>query len=104
MTPDERKRALEVESARIKARLDLLERQLAGEQDAWIHLTLNLPETVAEVTVDKALAEARQQALALATIAKTLASLGEEEAAPAASPEDALAARRKEREEARRTG
>lgn len=104
MTPDERKRALEVESTRIKARLDLLERQLAGEQDAWIHLTLNLPETVAEVTVDKALAEARQQALALATITKTLASLGEEEAAPAASAEDALAARRKEREDARRTG
>jgi hypothetical protein len=104
MTPDERKRALQVESTRIKVRLDLLERQLAGEQDAWVHLTMNLPETVAEVTVDKALAEARQQALALATITKTLASLGEEETATAASPEDALAARRKEREEARRTG
>lgn len=104
MTPAERKAALETEATRIKARLDMLERQLAGQQDAWVHLLLNLPETVAEVTVDKALAEARQQALALATITKTLASLGEAEAAPGASVEDELTAARKAREAARRMG
>jgi hypothetical protein len=104
MTPEERRRALEVEADRLKARLDKLDAYLAGDQDAWISITVRMPETVAEVTVDKALAEARQYALAYATVVKTIATLGEEESAPAASPEDALAARRKEREDARRTG
>jgi ribosomal protein L12E/L44/L45/RPP1/RPP2 len=55
---------------------------------------------VAEVTIDKLLAEARQYALALATVTKTLASMGEE-AAPGATAEDELERRRKDREKAR---
>lgn len=101
MTPEQRKKALETEGARIKKRLDVLNRFLDGDQDAWLHLTTNLPETVAEVTVDKALAEARQQALALATITKTLASLGEEEKPVAASPEDEMRKKREDRERRR---
>lgn len=104
MTPDERKLALEVEAARLKSRLDTLDAFIGGDQDAWFRLTLNTPETVAEVTVDKPLAEARQTALALATIAKTLAALGEVKQAPGSSVEDELAAARKTREDARRTG
>ena len=103
MTPDERKRALEIECDRTKARLDKIEAYLAGDQDAWIAITVRLPETVAEVTVDKAIDSARQLALALATMTKTLATLGEE-SAPAVSAEDDLAAARRAREAARRSG
>jgi nitrogenase molybdenum-iron protein alpha/beta subunit len=104
MTPEERKRAIEVECDRTKARLDKIEAYLTGDQDAWIDITVRLPDTVAEVTVDKAIGEARQLALALATMTKTLATLGEEAAPAAASVEDALAAARKKREDQRRTG
>ena len=104
MTPAEMRAALVVEADRTKVRLDKLERYLAGDQDAWLEITVRLPETVAEVTVDKAIGEARQLALALATITKTLASLGEAEDVKPASEEDQLAAARKERERKRRAG
>ena len=104
MTPEERKRALEVECDRTKARLDKIEAYLAGDQDAWIAITVRLPETVAEVTVDKAIDSARQLALALATMTKTLATLGEESAPAGVSVEDDLEQRRKDREAARRSG
>jgi hypothetical protein len=64
--------ALKTEASRLKDRLDTMQRQIEGDQDAWWHITTNLPETVAEVTVDKVLAEARQTALTLATVIKTL--------------------------------
>lgn len=67
--------ALETELVRLKERLDVMDRQIGGDQDAWWRITTNLPETVAEVTVDKVLAEARQHALALATVIKTLDAL-----------------------------
>lgn len=102
MNAEQRRAALEVEAARIKERLDRIHAQIAGDQDAWLHLTVNMPETVAEVTVDKALAEARQQAIALNTITRTLATLSDETAsAKTEDPEDQLKARRLERERAR---
>lgn len=67
--------ALKTEATRLKERLDTMQRQIEGDQDAWWRITTNLPETVAEVTVDKVLAEARQTALALATVVKTLDAL-----------------------------
>lgn len=95
MTPEERQAALETEAMRIKARLDQLARQLDGDPAAWLSIIERMPPTVAEVVIDKALAEARQQALALATITKTLATLGIE-TAPASQPDvaDEVARRR----------
>lgn len=91
--------ALEIEADRIKERLDRLNAQIQGQPDAWLEIQLRMPPTVAEVLVDKLLSEARQQALALATIAKSLASLaGEQEQAPEANAEDELVKRRQERE------
>ena len=100
MNAAERRAALELEADRIKKRLDRIERQLEGDPDGWFHLTQNLPETVAEVTVDKSLAEARQQALALATIVKLLDGSSAQEtgsAAPAATPADEIRAAREAR-------
>lgn len=104
MNPEERKRALEVECDRTKARLDKLDAYLAGDQDAWIAITVRLPDTVAEVTVDKAIAEARQLALAFATMTKTLATLGDEAGTSQASAEDEIKKRREERARKRATG
>ena len=75
--------ALQTEVQRLKDRLDIMARQIEGDQDAWWHITTLLSETVAEVTVDKVLAEARQTALALATVIKTLDALEGEAAEPA---------------------
>jgi hypothetical protein len=80
--------ALNTEAERIKERLDVLERQIGGDQDAWWVITTNMPETVAEVNVRPVLAEARQQALALATVVKTLTALEAAEDAPASSGAD----------------
>lgn len=98
--------ALKTEAARLKERLDTMQRQIEGDEDAWWHITTNLPETVAEVTVDKVLAEARQTALALATVIKTLDALeaGQKQtpAHPAADPADEVkAARERKLKEAR---
>lgn len=105
MNAEQRRTALEQEASRIKARLDRLEAQIAGDQDAWFHITEKLPDTVAEVTVDKVLAEARQQAIALNTIVRTLATLsGEKGQEKSDDPEDELKRKRKEREQARGAG
>jgi hypothetical protein len=98
--------ALKTEASRLKERLDTMQRQIEGDQDAWWHITTNMPETVAEVIVDKVLAEARQTALALATVIKTLDALdtGKEQtpAGPAADPADEVkAARERKLAEAR---
>lgn len=97
MTPENRRAALETEAERIKKRLDRIHAQLEGDQDAWFHLAEKLPEGVAEVTVDKALAEARQQALALATIVRVLDGTAGKEETPAAAgvdPADEVKAKR----------
>lgn len=104
MNASERRKALELEADRIKERLDQLNDQIRGEP-SWLDFAVNLPETVAEVTVDKVLAEARQQALALATIVKTLDGAGSQEAPakPTADPADALRKRREEKQREART-
>lgn len=93
--------ALETEMDRLKERLDVMDRQIGGDQDAWWRITTNLPETVAEVTVDKVLAEARQTALALATVIKTLDALENEReqspGKPAADPADEVKRKREEK-------
>lgn len=99
MTPAERRAALELEADRIKARLDELNRQLTGDP-SWLDFAVNLPETVAEVTVDRVLAEARQQALALATIVKTLDGTAARAEAPAAAvdPSDEVRNKREQKQ------
>jgi hypothetical protein len=92
VTPAQRIAALELEFERLKQRADHLDRVLQGDPDAWVHLIELLPAHVAEVTLDKAVAEARQGALAMATIVKTLAGLTAEEGqVPQADPLDQLA-------------
>lgn len=101
MTRAERIAALELEAARLKERLDVMNAQIAGDQDAWLHIATKMPDTVAEVYVDKVLAEARQHSLAYATIVKTLESLAEERAPAGESVEDSLALKRAERDKRR---
>lgn len=101
MNRAERIAALETEAERLKERLDVMNAQIAGDQDAWLHLALKMPETVAEVYVDKVLAEARQHSLALTTVVKTLESLKDEGAGQQESAEDELVKRRKARDAAR---
>jgi superfamily I DNA/RNA helicase len=98
MKPSERRAALELEFARLKRRQDELERVLQGEPDAWIQIVERMPDSVGEVTLDKAVAEARQGALAMATILKTLEA-GQEAApaAPVASPADEIKKRREDK-------
>jgi len=91
--------ALKTEAGRLKDRLDTMQRQLEGDQDAWWHITTNLPETVAEVTVDKVLAEARQTALALATVVKTLDALEGQEKPTTAAVTDAADEVKRKRED-----
>jgi hypothetical protein len=99
--------ALKTELGRLKDRLDTMNRQIEGDADAWWHITTNMPETVAEVTVDKVLAEARQTALALATVVKTLDALEVDKeqtpASPVVDPADEVkAARERKLAEARK--
>lgn len=100
MTPAERRAALETEAVRLKARLDRLNAQIEGDQDAWLDITVRMPETVAEVTVDRVLAEARQYALALATIVKTLDGTASQEvpAGPVADPADEIKGKREQKQ------
>ena len=89
--------ALTTEVQRLKDRLDTLNRQIEGDEDAWWVITTNLPGDVATVEVRPVLAEARQYALALATVVKTLDALegqAQEPAKPAADPADEMKARR----------
>lgn len=108
MTPAERIAALQVEAGRIRARLDTLNAILAGSEDEWLGIQQSLNSEVATVTINAPLAEARQQALALATITKTLAALADidEGKEPATTPADEVAAARerklKEAQEAAR--
>ena len=104
MTAAERVAILETEFARLKARADTLDRIIGGSVDEWLGIQEKLGGHVAEVTINAPLAEARQTALALATIGKTLASLGagEVEQAPAGDTGDEVtAARERKLKEAR---
>jgi hypothetical protein len=98
-TPGERRAALEVEAVRIKARLDELAKQIDGDPSAWLKIQERLGGDVAEVLIDKPLAEARQQATTLAAIVRALDGTATQESAgtPAADPGDDLAKRRDEK-------
>jgi len=63
-------KALLLEACRIGDRLDRLDRHLDGED--WLNFEVNDDRTVVTVIVDKALAEARQQALAFKQIVSEL--------------------------------
>lgn len=99
MNRAERIKALELEAERLKVRLDTLERQIAGDHDAWLGIALRMSDTVAEVFVDKLLSEARQHALAYATVLSTLDRLNGQvrEDAPAADVADEMARKRAEK-------
>ncbi len=101
MTPAERVAALELEFVRLKERADYLDRSLQGHPDAWLEIVARMPPTVAEVVVDRVLSEARQGALAMATIAKTLAAIKvEEKGAAVADPLDEIKKKREDNERA----
>jgi hypothetical protein len=91
--------ALETEAQRLKDRLDILNRQIEGDVDAWWQITTNMPGDVATVEVRPVLAEARQYALALATVAKTLDALSDAEQEPAKPAADAADEVKKRREQ-----
>ena len=89
-------RALAEEAVRMKHRLDTIDDLLTGGQE-WVDLLIRTPDTVAEVTVDKPISEARQLALALATVLKTLAGMDVREAEKPADVADEMAKRRAEK-------
>jgi hypothetical protein len=102
VTPAERRAALELEYDRLKERQDQLALVLAGDPAAWLRIVERMPDSVGEVTLDKAVAEARQGALAMATIVKTLDGAAKEDApaVKAADPGDEFARRRADRQRA----
>lgn len=92
-------RALADEAVLITERLERLDATLQGEPDAWLGIVERMPPTVAEVVIDKPLAEVRQQGLALRAVLAELVKLmgverGSEEAPDRA---DELAKRRRDR-------
>ncbi len=72
MTPAERRAALEREFDRLAERQDRIHATLSGDPAAWLGVQQRMGSEVAEVTLDKAVAEGRQGALAMASILKTL--------------------------------
>lgn len=72
MTPEERRAALELEAERIIGRLAELAKDIEGTSDSWLGIQERLGGDVAEVVINKPLAEARQQAATLAGIIRTL--------------------------------
>lgn len=92
-------RVLIVEACRIVDRLDKLDALIAGDAEQWIDIieTRGNPE-VAEVVINKPLAEARQQALALKQIFTELRQLRGSSSGEAGGDEvDELAAARAKR-------
>lgn len=90
---------LKVELARLKARADTLDRIIDGSSDEWLGIAEKLGGAVAEVTINAPLAEARQTALAMATITRTLATLGSGQAPeqPVADPADEVRQQREKK-------
>lgn len=87
------------EACRIADRLDRLDAFLCGRQDAWLRFhARNEDGSVVRVVVDRALAEARQQADTLRGIVADLARKGARATdEPEASGSDELERRRSER-------
>lgn len=89
------------EACRIADRLDRLDALVRGDADAWLRFSVSDDGTEVTVVIDKALSEARQQAVALKQLlAELRQSRGSSGAAASGSevdPVDDLAARRKAR-------
>lgn len=101
MTPHEQRVAdLELEFQRLKGRADYLDRMLMGHPDSWVEIRMAIPDGT-ELVIDRLVAEGRQTALAMTTIAARLASMTApaEQEQPAADPLDELERKRKEREQ-----
>jgi hypothetical protein len=96
---DASKRVLLEEACRIADRLDKLDALLLGDVDAWFRFTADDSGAEVTVTVDKALSEARHQAVALKQIVSELRQGAAAKPETGGSVLDQLAARR----EARRT-
>lgn len=102
MTPADRIADLELEFERLKQRQDYLDRMLQGHPETWAGIQALIPSGT-EVVIDKMVTEARQGALAMATVAKTLAQLGAGEAEKPAEVDplqkmaDELSARRQKK-------
>lgn len=84
-TADPAARVLAEEACRLADRLERLDAILRGERHEW--LRVDSADGVPVLVVDKALSEARQQAIALKTI---LAELRQREAHASATPTGAL--------------
>lgn len=83
------------EACRIADRLDTLDRILTGADEGWMRLRVSDDGSEVTVTVDKALAEARQQAAVLKQIVAELRqSRGKQEKPTSEGGSDDLAARR----------
>ena len=93
------RRVLVIEACRIADRLAQLDRILSGNARDWLDLAENKGhDGVVEVTISKPLAEARQQATALARLTAELRqSASAEKPATGGSLLDQLAARRAQR-------
>jgi hypothetical protein len=87
------------EACRIADRLDRLDEVLRGTADAWLHLETNEDSGTVVVVVDRALSEARQQAIALKQIITELrqAAGGAQQPGQGGGKADELAARRRQR-------
>lgn len=81
-TQADRIEALKVEFDRLKGRQDYLDRMLQGHPETWAGIQHLIPHGT-EVVIDKMVTEARQGALAMATVAKTLDALTAKDDAPA---------------------
>lgn len=91
--------ALAEEACRIKARLDTLEGLISGSASSWFELKVT-SEGLPEVAINRPLAEARGQALALrALLAELRAVQGAavEPVTTAADPADDLAKKREDK-------
>lgn len=86
------------EACRIVDRLDRLDGILSGDPGEWMRFRVSEDGTEVTVSIDKALAEARQQQVALKQLAAELrASGGAAKPATGGGILDQLAARRKAR-------
>lgn len=92
------RRDLALEACRIVDRLERLDDFLRGREDAWLKFhARNEDGSIVEVVVDKALAEARQQAIALKQIVSELRQSAPAKPQTGGSVLDQLAARRANR-------
>lgn len=79
MTREERIASLKLEFERLRERQDKVHALLAGQPDVWVTLRDLFPDHAVEIVIDKAVSEARQGAVAMATIARTLDTLAADE-------------------------